>query len=80
MKLDTTKLDELVAKLQDALPHGYSDFKALSEDKIKMILAGTLQSMDLVSRDEYDIQTQVLQRTRERLEQLEQRLSLLEKK
>jgi BMFP domain-containing protein YqiC len=45
-----------------------------------MILAGTLQSMDLVSRDEYDIQTQVLQRTRERLEQLEQRLSLLEEK
>jgi BMFP domain-containing protein YqiC len=36
--------------------------------------------MDLVSRDEYDIQTQVLQRTRERLEQLEQRLSLLEEK
>jgi len=80
MKMNSTKLDELIAKLQDALPHGYSDFKALGEDKIKMILAGALQSMDLVSRDEYDIQTQVLQRTRERLIQLEQRQSVLEKK
>lgn len=80
MNIDSTKLDQLAAKLKDALPQGYSDFKTLSEDKVKMILAGTLQSMDLVSRDEYDIQTQVLQRTRERLEQLEQRLSLLEEK
>ena len=80
MKIDPTKLDELAHKLKDALPQGYSDFKALSEEKVKMILTSTLQSMDLVSRDEYDVQTQVLQRTRERLEQLEQRLSLLEKK
>ncbi|MCL4150544.1 UNVERIFIED_CONTAM: hypothetical protein GTU68_026227 [Idotea baltica] len=38
-----------------------------------------LQKLDMVSREEYDVQSEVLQRTRQRLEQLEQRIALLEK-
>ena len=37
-----------------------------------------LQKLDMVSREEYDVQAEVLQRTRQRLEQLEQRIALLE--
>ena len=45
-----------------------------------MALEGVLQNLDMVPREEFEVQAQVLQRTRERVEQLEQRLSILEKK
>ena len=80
MKINTQHLDETVAKIKQLLPDNISDFKDSSEDKLKLVLEGLLQKLEMVSREEYDIQTQVLQRTRQRLEELEQRIALLEKK
>ena len=80
MKLDSNNIDQLIDKIKTSLPQGYSDLKELSEDKFKLVIASALQSLDLVAREEYDVQTKVLQRTRDRVEQLEQRLNLLEKK
>ena len=79
MKLDTKQLDQLIDKISTVLPQGYGELREFSEEKFKFVVSGALQSLDLVSREEYDVQTKVLQRTRERLEQLEQRLDLLEK-
>lgn len=80
MKLNTTVLEETITKLKEALPGDLSEIKRINEEKLRMILESMLQKMDLVSRNEYDIQTEVLKRTRERLEQLEQRISDLEQK
>lgn len=79
MNINTSKIDEIMAKIKSSLPKGCDDFRELSEDKFKLLVSNALQSLELVSREEYDVQTKVLQRTRERLEQLEQRLELLEK-
>lgn len=79
MKFNSTILEETIAKLKEALPADLSEIKRINEEKLRMILESMLQKMDLVSRNEYDIQTEVLKRTRERIEQLEQRISDLEK-
>ena len=50
------------------------------EKNLRAILAGFFSKLDLVTRDEFDIQVRVLQRTRERLEQLEARVAELEKR
>jgi len=51
-----------------------SGIKEETENGIKAALQSTLTKMDMVNRDEFDAQTAVLQRTRQRVEQLEQQL------
>lgn len=79
MKINPAHIDDTIAKLKDLLPNDMGDFKNTGEQKLKLILEGMLQNLDMVSREEYDVQAEVLQRTRQRLEQLEQRIALLEK-
>jgi len=50
------------------------------EKNINALLQSALTKMMLVSREEFDVQTEVLQRTREKLETLEKKLSDLEDK
>ena len=50
------------------------------EKNLRATLAGFFSKLDLVTRDEFDVQVRVLQRTRERLEQLEARVAELEKR
>lgn len=49
------------------------------EKNVRALLSGFFARLDLVSREEFDVQTRVLQRTREKLEALEERLARLEK-
>jgi BMFP domain-containing protein YqiC len=50
------------------------------EKNLKASLAAWLSKLDLVTREEFDVQSQVLARTREKLQQLEDRLAALEAK
>lgn len=79
MKLNSAVLEDTISRLKEALPGDLNEIKRINEEKIMLILEGMLQKMDLVSRNEYDIQTEVLKRTRERLEELEQRIAVIEK-
>ena len=79
MKIDPKHLDEAVTKIKQLLPDNVIDFKNTGEDKLKLVLEGLLQKLEMVSREEYYVQAEVLQHTRQRLEQLEQRIELLEK-
>jgi len=56
------------------------NFKNEAERQVKAIVQGILSRMDLVSRDELDVQLNVLMRTREKLEALETRLASLEER
>ena len=49
------------------------------EKNAKAMLSGLLGKLDLVTREEFDIQAQVLARTREKLKELETRIEALEK-
>jgi len=50
------------------------------EDNINALLQGIFTKMELVNREEFDVQTAVLKRTREKLEALEEKLSAMEAK
>ncbi|WP_018152935.1 accessory factor UbiK family protein [Leeia oryzae] len=67
--------DELSAKFSEMLAN--SPAKDL-EKNAKAMLAGTFSKLDLVTREEFDVQAQVLARTREQLAALEARLAALE--
>ena len=71
-------LDELARELADAVPR---NLKAIGEDlerNFKSLLQSGLGRMDLVTREEFDLQVAVLERTREKLDALEARLAELE--
>ena len=79
MAFDPRSLDELARKLADSVPPGLTALKNDLEQNFKAVLQGGLAKLDLVTRQEFDIQAGVLRRSRERLEELEQRLAALEK-
>ncbi len=60
------------------MPKGLRDLGEDVEKKIRQVLQSQLTRLDLVSREEFDVQTQVLLRTRAKLALLEQRISDLE--
>jgi len=78
MSLDPKLLDDLARKLADAVPPGLKDLKADMERNFRAMLQTTLGKLDLVTREEFDVQAGVLSRTREKLEELSQRLAELE--
>ena len=69
------KLDQLHEAISAALPAG------LAEDlrnNARAAVRSTLDRMDLVTREEFEVQERVLQRTREKLEALEKQVASLE--
>jgi BMFP domain-containing protein YqiC len=71
-------IDDIINNLQSLLPPGLN---ALGEDlrsHMRLKLQELFTSQGLVTQEDFDIQTQVLQRTREKLEALETRVSALE--
>lgn len=78
MILDPKKLEEVVNSISQALPPGLVAMQSDMEKNIKAALSAMLSKLDLVTREEFDIQANVLQRTREKLTELEKKVSELE--
>ena len=72
--IDASILDEISRRLGTMLPPGLADAKEDFERNARAAVQGSLSKLDLVTREEFDVQTAVLARTRERLEELEKRL------
>jgi len=71
---------EIVAeKLADSLPGGLRSMRDDLEKNFRSVLRGGLDKLELVTREDFEVQEAVLARTREKLEALEQRLAELEK-
>ncbi len=73
-------IDELSKRLGEILPPGVHVLKEDMEKNIRGVLQAAFSKMDLVSREEFEVQARVLQRTREKLEALEKQLAELEAK
>ena len=65
-------------KSANGLSSAFSEQGSEAFNQFKVHLESTLRKMNLVSRDEFDAQTAVLQKTRERLETLEEQVKVLE--
>ncbi|CSO90973.1 ubiquinone biosynthesis accessory factor UbiK [Shigella sonnei] len=76
--IDPKKIEQIARQVHESMPKGIREFGEDVEKKIRQTLQAQLTRLDLVSREEFDVQTQVLLRTREKLARLEQRMSELE--
>lgn len=78
MALDPKILDDLARKLSDSVPPGLRELKSDLERNFRSVLQAALGKLDIVTREEFDVQAGVLARTRQKLEELSQRLAELE--
>lgn len=76
--INAKKLEEIAKQVSEALPPGVKQFAEDMEGKTKQILQNKLSQLDMVSREEFDVQTRVLMRTREKLVDLEEKVAALE--
>lgn len=76
--VDNQTINRLSDKIGELLPEGLQQVKSDFDARLKRLLQQQLSRYEMVSREEFDIQARVLQRTRAKLEALEKRLDELE--
>ena len=76
--IDPKKIEQIARQVHESMPKGLREFGDDIEKKVRQVIQSQLTRLDVVSREEFDVQTQVLLRTREKLALLEQRLNDLE--
>jgi BMFP domain-containing protein YqiC len=76
--IDHQTINRLSEKINELLPPGLQRVKSDFDARLKSLLQQQLANYEMVSREEFDIQARVLQRTREKLEIIEARLKELE--
>ena len=77
---DAKKIEEIAQQVTNAIPPSVKNIANDFEDKAKTVLQNKLAQLDVVSREEFDVQTQVLLKTRAKLSELEAKLAELEAK
>src|SRR4030088_684091 len=75
--MDSFRIDEIARRLLERVPPALRSMQQDLDSNFRAVLRERLSKLDLVSRDEFDAQTRVLERTRARLEALEARLASL---
>jgi BMFP domain-containing protein YqiC len=78
MAFDPRLIDDLARRLAGAVPENLVALRRDLEQNFKGVLQAQLSRLDLVTREEFDVQASVLKRTREKLATLEKRLGDLE--
>ena len=73
--IDLAQLDELARRLSSLVPPGLKEGREELQQNFKSVLQAGLGKLDLVTREEFEVQRAVLARTREKLEALERDLS-----
>ena len=71
-------IDELARRLAESVPQGLRSVKDDLEKNFRSVLRSGLGKLDLVTREEFEVQEAVLARTRQKLEALEERLQSME--
>ncbi|MEZ9523162.1 ubiquinone biosynthesis accessory factor UbiK [Enterovibrio norvegicus] len=77
---DPKKLEQVVKQIQESMPKPVKDLGNDVEQKVREVIQSQLAKLDVVSREEFDVQTQVLLRTRQKLSEMEQKLTEFEQK
>jgi BMFP domain-containing protein YqiC len=75
---DPKAIDDIANRLASAIPPGLNNLKDDLEKIFQAVLQGALGKLDLVTREEFEVQKMVLAKTRSKLEGLERRVSEME--
>ena len=76
--IDPRRFDDLARRIQASLPPGLDEVREDVTRNIRAIVAAGIARMDLIEREEFDVQSAVLARTREKLEALDLRVRRIE--
>jgi BMFP domain-containing protein YqiC len=76
--VDSLNIEEMARKFVSGLPAALSSMRAELESNFRAALQGAAQRYDLATRSEFDVQAKVLERSRQRITELEARLAALE--
>ena len=81
--IDLSHIDELARRLSNLVPpgmrgNGFEDLRDELQENFKSVLQAGLAKLDLVTREEFEVQRAVLLRTREKLDALQQTVAELE--
>ena len=76
--MDSFRIDDIARRLIENLPPALRATQRDLESNFRAVLRANLGKLDLVTRDEFDTQSRVLERTRARLEALEARVKAME--
>ena len=76
--MNNETVDNIASKLAEAVPEGLRAVRDDLEQNFRAVLRASLSKLDLVTREEFEVQRAVLARTREKLEALEVKLKELE--
>jgi len=78
--INAKKLEEIAQQVTDSIPPGLKNLANDFEDKTKTVIQRKLAELDVVSREEFDVQTQVLLKTRAQIAELDKKIGELEAK
>ena len=78
--IDPKAFEDLAKRFAEAVPPGFRQFQAEMEKNFHAALQATFAKLELVTREEFEVQQGVLARTRAKLEELEKQVSELEAK
>ena len=73
--MNSTKIIDLVGKIEKLIPSNDSSSKDELKEGLKILIEDYLHSLNLVTREEFDIQKKVLLKTRLKIEELEEKLN-----
>ena len=76
--MDPFRIDEIARRLMERVPPALRAMQQDLEDNFRTVLRATLGKLDVVTRDEFDAQSKVLERTRAKVDSLQARLTELE--
>jgi BMFP domain-containing protein YqiC len=76
--MEQFRIDEIARRLIDSVPPAFRSIQQDLESNFRSVLRASLSKLDLVTRDEFDTQLKVLERTRSKLEALEKKVEELE--
>lgn len=76
--VDKSTLESIVQRLNEHIPPGLKAFQKELESLFRGVLSSTLAKLDLVTKEEFDVQVKVLQKTRKKLDELTQKIDALE--
>lgn len=76
--INAKKIEEIAKQVSNAIPPSVKNLANDFEEKTKTVLQRKLAQLDVVTREEFDVQTQVLIKTREKLAAMEAKIAELE--
>ena len=73
--MESNRMKELIESILNILPQNTKEIKDDVKDNLKILLNDYLRKIDVVTREEFDVQKEVLLKTRKKLDELEEKLN-----